>query len=176
MFKRESPIRGFLKTLNFSLYRNYANNRSERQADLFNVTVVLYDRACPICRAEMQRLKRHDKYARLVLIDIDSPAFNERTWGVTREQASQALHVLTPDDTWLIGMAAIRHVYERVGLGWLLVITRWPLISTLADTAYRYIAPNRYAISRWLGLGSESSRCADAACNVNEYKRGGAHD
>jgi len=112
----------------------------------------------------MQRLKRQDRYARLVLIDINSAAFSEQTWGVSRAQAARALHVLTPDNNWLVGMPAIRHIYEQVGLGWLLAITRWPVISSVADLAYRTIAPNRQLISRWLGLQSSSTTCADAVC------------
>jgi predicted DCC family thiol-disulfide oxidoreductase YuxK len=159
-----SPVRDFLKFFSFCFYRNYINNRQKQAVDIFAVSVVLYDHACPLCRAEMQRLKRQDKYARLVLIDINSAAFSEKTWGISHAEASRALHVLTPDNEWLIGMPAIRHVYECLGLGWLLAITRWPVISSVADLAYRCIAPNRQLFSRWLGLQSGSTRCAAGRC------------
>ncbi len=164
MNKTRFPAWFFLKPTNFSLYRNYIKYRQSQTADLFALSVVLYDHACPLCRAEMQRLKRRDKYARLVLIDIDSPAFNERTWGVSRDQASRALHVLTPDNEWLVGMPAIRHVYQEVGLGWLLAFTQWPLFASLFDLAYRYFAPHRYVISRWIGLSPTPAECSDAMC------------
>jgi predicted DCC family thiol-disulfide oxidoreductase YuxK len=170
------PVRFFLKPGNFSFYRNYKNYRQYSAADIFAVSVVLYDHACPLCRTEMQRLKRRDKYARLVLIDIDSPAFNEQTWGVSRSQAGRALHVLTPDDEWLVGMSAIRHVYQQVGLGWLLAITQWPLLSSVADLAYRYIAPNRQVISRWLGLETTSSPCAETVCRYTNNDKGRVGD
>ena len=172
-----SPMRVFLKSVSFCLYRNYINNRQYQAVDIFAVSVVLYDHACPLCRTEMQRLKRQDKYARLVLIDINSAAFSEQTWGVSRAEAARALHVLTPANDWLVGMPAIRHVYEQVGLGWLLAITRWPVISSVADLAYRTIAPNRQLISRWLGLQSSSATCADAVCtDVNNGKGRVRHD
>ncbi len=149
--------RFFLKPLDFSLYRNYKNKRHQQDADLFNVSVVLFDKACPICRTEMLRLKQHDRHARLVLLDINSPAFNPDTWGVSHADAARALHVLTPDNEWLVAMPAVRHVYERVGLGWLMAPTQWPLLSSLADRAYQWLAPNRQAISRWLGMQAVSS-------------------
>jgi predicted DCC family thiol-disulfide oxidoreductase YuxK len=162
----------FLKSYDFCFYRNNENNRQDDAADIFSVSVVLYDYACPVCRVEMERLKRRDRHERLVLLDINSPAFNEQTWGVTHAQASAALHVLTPDNEWLVGVPAIHHVYQQVGLGWLMAPTRWPVVASIADRFYRYIAPNRYAISRWLGLASTSVPCTDSVCTSAKHKQG----
>lgn len=164
--------RVFLKSAYFSLYRNYKNKRQQQDADLFNVSVVLFDNACPLCRAEMLRLKRFDRHARLVLLDINSPAFNPDTWGIDYADAARALHVLTPDNEWLVAMPAIRHIYERVGLGWLMAPTRWPLFSSLADRAYQWIAPNRQVLSRWLGLQAVASHCGQQTCTPVTTKRG----
>jgi len=162
----------FLKSYDFCFYRNNENNRQDEMADLFSVSVVLYDHACPVCRVEMERLKRRDRQERLVLLDISSPAFNEQTWGISHADASAALHVLTPTNEWLVGMPAIRHVYQRVGLGWMMAPSGWSVISPLADRLYRYIAPNRYAISRWLGLASSSTPCTDSVCTSAKLKQG----
>jgi len=162
----------FLKPVSFCLYRNYKNKRHQQDADLFNVSIVLFDSHCPICRAEMLRLKQHDKHARLALLDINSPAFNPETWGVSHADASNALHVLTPDNEWLVAMPAIRHVYECVGLGWLMAPTRWLFLSSLADRAYQWFAPNRMAVSRWIGMNNNDHRCDEQFCRAQSVKRG----
>lgn len=164
MIKTSSPLRAFLKFTDFCLYRNYGNKYQEHEQTYIDGTVVFYDHECPFCRQEMLRLKSLDSEDRLILLNMNSPVFDEHYWGVTREDASQALHVLTTDKTWLVGMPAIRHVYSQVGLGWLMAPSGWPVISRFADLAYRYIAPNRYAFSRWLGLGKAGNKCTDKVC------------
>ena len=37
---------------------------------------LLYDRACPVCRVEMEQLARRDVLGRLVLVDISDPGFD----------------------------------------------------------------------------------------------------
>lgn len=177
MHGQTTPLGVFLKLIDFCFDRNNGNNRQPHEPDLFTSSVVLYDHACPLCRAEMQRLKALDHDAKLILLDINSPEFSEAIWGVSREEASAALHVFTPDAKWLIGMPAIRHVYAQVGLGWLMAPTAWPLLSPLADLAYRYIAPNRFVISRWLGLGRAPETCSDDVCSNTAKQQGGfQHD
>lgn len=156
--------RFFLNIIDFCLYRNYRHNKQLVEASILSSSVVLYDHACPLCRAEMMRLKEHDQDGNLILLDINHPGFNQDTWGVSRSDASAALHVLTENNEWLTGMPAIRHVYNQVGLGWLMAPTGWPFISPLSDLAYRHIAPNRFLISRWLGLSNASSDCSNNAC------------
>ena len=158
------PLRAFLKHIRFSLYRNQRIRLHEGEQSLFSSSIVLYDHACPLCRTEMLRLKQRDSHERLILLDINSDEFDEQVWGVSRAEASRALHVLTPQDRWLIGMPANRHVYARVGLGWLMAPSGWPLLSRLADVFYGYIAPNRLRVSRWLGLKTTSAVCRDEVC------------
>lgn len=164
MLKNCSPFRAFLKFTNFCYYRNNENVWKEPSQAVIDGAIVLYDHDCPFCRQEMLRLKSLDHGDRLILLNMNSSIFNEQYWGVTREDASQTLHVLTAEKIWLVGMPAIRHVYSQVGLGWLMAPSGWPIISRFADLAYRYIAPNRYVLSRWLGLGKAESKCTDKVC------------
>ena len=162
------PVRAFLKLVNFCYYRNYKNNRQDRDAPDSSTCIVLYDHECPFCRQEMQRLKSLDHEDRLILLNMNGPLFNEAYWGVSHEDASRALHVLTAEKVWLVGMPAIRHVYAQVGLGWLLAPTGWPLLSSLADIFYRQFASNRYAISHWMGLRKNDGQCTESVCMTNE--------
>jgi predicted DCC family thiol-disulfide oxidoreductase YuxK len=129
-----------------------------------DATIVLFDGACPLCRTEMQRLKLRDPDHRLRLVDIAAPDFNAPAWGFELAALRDALHARAPDGRWMIGMAAIRHVYARVGLGWLLAPTGWPVLRPAFDRFYAWLARHRVSVSgRLLALGY--GRC-DANCAV----------
>lgn len=166
------PIRAFLKIWDFCLYRNNRNTNDADAGGEVPPSEVFFDRACPLCRAEMMRLKQFDRADRLRLVDITAADYDPSTWGVSREAAAAALHVLTPERIWLVGMPAIRHVYAQAGLGWLMAPTGWPLVEAVADRAYRWLAPNRMAVSRWLGLG-RADPCTDESCAVQQQRKGG---
>jgi predicted DCC family thiol-disulfide oxidoreductase YuxK len=156
--KRFWPWRFFLKPHDFSLYRNDKNSQPVWLLPSAPRSVVFYDHACPICRAEMHRLKRRDRHQRLRLVDTSHPRFRAAVWGLNQRDLEAALHVLTERRIWLVGMAAIRHVYGQVGRGWLMAPSGWPWLSRLADAAYGRFAANRIRISRWLFPGTACNR------------------
>lgn len=130
--------------------------------------VALYDRACPLCRTEMHRLKARDRHGRLQLVDIAAPDFDAAQWGFELEAMRNALHVRTAEGEWRIGVPGIAEAYRAVGLGWLTWPLRVPGAGRMAARAYRWIAPNRHRVSRWLGFreaGHEPGpRCDDGHC------------
>lgn len=125
-------------------------------------SIVLYDHSCLLCRTEMQRLKQRDSCDRLRLVDASAADFDAAAWGFERRALMQALHVRTADGQWLQAMAAIRHVYRQVGLGWLLAPTGWPLLRGLFDRLYRLLVRHRYRIT--LGLTLTSRGDCDETC------------
>ena len=135
-----------------------------RGAAARDVTIVLYDGACPLCRTEMLRLKRRDPGNRLRLVNIAASDFNAPAWGFSQAALGMALHVRSSEGRWLIGMAAIRHVYARVGLGWLLAPTGWWPLRRVFDAMYAWVARHRLPVSgRLLALGY--GRC-DERCSL----------
>ena len=151
----------FFGARDFCFYRNYCFHSTIPDPQR---SVVLYDQSCPICRREMHRLKARDRHHRLALIDISASRFDPHYWGFPLADLSASLHVQQPDGQWLTGMAAVRHVYTQVGLGCLVAPSGWPLLSRLADHLYARIAPNRQALSHWLGLSSRPP-CNDDLCD-----------
>ncbi|MDH5326447.1 MAG: DUF393 domain-containing protein [Gammaproteobacteria bacterium] len=162
------PGWAFFKNLKFSNYRNYKNQEQNAISAGPNRNVVLYDHECPLCRREMLRLKSLDKDGRLELININGPSFREKDWGVSHAQVSEAMHVLTGEGIWLVGMPAIRYVYAQVGHGWYMVPSGWPVLSRLADLAYGAIAKNRYFVSKWLGFRTKQSHYIDTQCPTDQ--------
>lgn len=113
----------------------------------FDFSVVLYDHSCNLCRREMSGLKRRDHLQRLLMVDISHPDFDQEIWGFDLEALNQELHVRTPEGEWLVGIPAVRHVYQQVGLGWIWWGTRLPVLSTLSDYGYKWFARHRYALA-----------------------------
>jgi predicted DCC family thiol-disulfide oxidoreductase YuxK len=170
MERERLPVRVFLNLVNFCFFRNNKTNLNDTATAGTYPSVVMYDGGCLLCRSEMQYLKQRDRQGRLLLVDISDPDFDAGIWGFRQAALTDALHVLTGEGEWLIGMPAVRHVYARVGLGWLLAPTSWPLFSGLSDLAYRYTAQHRALLSRWLGMGGTHAACAEQACDPRQQQ------
>jgi predicted DCC family thiol-disulfide oxidoreductase YuxK len=130
---------------------NYRHHEFE-----FDFSVVLYDHSCNLCRREMSGLKRRDHLQRLLMVDISHPDFDQDVWGFDLETLNRALHVRTPEGEWLVGLPAVRHVYQQVGLGWIWWGTRLPVLSNLSDYVYKWFARNRYTLT---GRACSSNTC-----------------
>lgn len=135
-------------------------NRETRTEPL----IVLYDRACAICRAEMHGLKARDRHERVRLVDIAAPDFDERDWGWPMERLQASLHVRLPDGHWRIGVVGVAEVYRAVGSKTMSRVLRVPGVEPLAERAYRVLARNRYRVSRWFGYAAPE--CAGGRCAV----------
>lgn len=71
------------------------------------------------------------------------------------------MHGVFRDGRIVTKVAAFRHAYRLVGLGWVLAPTGWPVLRHLANWGYEWFARNRVAIGRWFGGEvCESDRCA----------------
>lgn len=145
----------------------YTGNHSSSEIE---PTLILFDRACPLCNAEMHKLKRRDRHNRLRLVDVSESTYDAARYGFDRRALLTALHVRTPTGQWLIGMPAIRHVYRQVGLRWLIGPTEWPLLNRLFDSLYPKVASNRFVLSRWLRITNHSARCTTNDCTLSSRK------
>lgn len=97
-----------------------------------------YDGACPLCRKEVNWLKKrsHRKGYPLRFTDISDPTFTTDNLGKTLPQLMAELHLRTPDGRWYTAMPATRRIYRLIGLGWLMAPTGWPLLRPLFDRLY----------------------------------------
>ncbi len=121
---------------------------------------LLYDGECPLCRWEVQWLKRRDRDGNLVLQDISDPAFDPARYGLTREDVAGVLHGILPDGRVVRRVEAIRQAYRAVGLGWLVAPMQWPILCWVVDVIYGIFARNRIRLGRLLGRGCTSGGCA----------------
>ena len=120
---------------------------------------VLYDGECPLCSREIRFLESRDRgRGRIQFEDIADAAFDPGRYGVDTGTLMARIHGVLPDGGIVEGVEVFRQAYAAVGLGWLLAPTRWPILRSLADWAYRVFARNRL---RWTGRPAqcEAGRC-----------------
>jgi predicted DCC family thiol-disulfide oxidoreductase YuxK len=122
---------------------------------------ILIDGACPLCRREGEFFKRLDRgRGRLVVEDISDPDFDPEKYGTTWQDVTEQIHGVLPSGRLVRGMEVFRKAYTAVGLGWMLMPTRWPIVRPLADRAYTWFARNRIRIT---GRGT---CCQTASCEA----------
>jgi predicted DCC family thiol-disulfide oxidoreductase YuxK len=127
---------------------------------------VLYDGDCPVCRREMEWLKRRDRAGHLALEDISALGFDPGKYGLSSDEVTRVLHGVTWNGTVLRGMDAVRKAYKTVGLGWLVAPTRLPLVRPVSDYLYRMFARHRASVG-WLVDGG----CRGGTCGVHSSRR-----
>ena len=100
-----------------------------------------YDGHCPLCLAEMDKLRvlADDQ---LELVDIH--ALPDTAELPDRETLLGTLHLKREGSDFLIGMNANVAAWQHTRYGWLWRPLRWPLIRNIADAVYRPWARWRY--------------------------------
>jgi predicted DCC family thiol-disulfide oxidoreductase YuxK len=121
---------------------------------------ILYDGACPLCSAEMDFLRRKDKSGRIAFEDISKSDFDASKYEKTIKELNHFIHAILPSGELVTGVEVFRRAYSFIGLGYLIWITRLPIIKQGLDLAYRIFAKNRISISKVFG------RTATHSCDL----------
>ena len=128
---------------------------------------VLYDGGCPLCMREIRALRRLDRgRGRISFEDIAAQGLDLAAYGVSYETLMSRIHGVLPDGTLIVGVEVFRRIYTAVGLGWLVAPTRWPVLRTFSEAAYRVFARNRL----WL-TGREKTACPPGRCSAPTQTR-----
>lgn len=113
-----------------------------------NKTIVLYDGACPLCRAEIGVYAKRDCGRALRFVDVAAPG-SVLPPGLSKENALARFHVVTAEGTLLSGAAAFAELWRRVpGWRWLGKLAARPLVLRGLEGAYRAFLLLRPAIVR----------------------------
>lgn len=105
------------------------------------VTHVLYNGRCPICRAEMVQYAHRAKAlgAPLVFEDLHDATLPD--WQMTADQAMRRLHARLPDGTHISGIAAFAAIWDHLPkMRWMARAVRLPVLGTLVRLAYNHAA------------------------------------
>lgn len=113
---------------------------------------VFFDGDCPICRREIAGLRRLDRRNRIRFTDIALWDRSATVGDVTWTELMAEIHGRLPDGRWIKGVEVFRQLYDAVGFGPLVRVTRWAGIEQVLDAAYAAFARRRL---RW------TNRCRD---------------
>jgi predicted DCC family thiol-disulfide oxidoreductase YuxK len=122
---------------------------------------VFFDGGCPLCVREMGLLRKWDRRGRIKFTDIHDPQFVATDLGKSQDELMAQIYGRLPDGTWITGVEVFRRLYAAVGLGPLVWISRWPVISQLLGVGYKVFARNRL----WL-----TGRCESGTCSISHGK------
>lgn len=116
---------------------------------------VFFDGGCPLCRREIDMIRRKDKRGRIRFTDIAADGFNAAVYGKTFDGLMAEIHGRDSEGNWLIGVEVFRRLYGEIGFGPVVAMTRWPLVAPALDGLYKWFAKRR------LGL---TGRCQEDRC------------
>lgn len=116
---------------------------------------VFFDGGCPLCRREINMLKRWDRRRMIRFTDLQTPALQNGAAGKSFDELMDRIHGRLPDGSLIEGVEVFRRMYAAVGMGWIVAVTRIPGISHLMNFGYRVFARNRLRLT---------GRCSNGAC------------
>ncbi|MCZ4339029.1 thiol-disulfide oxidoreductase DCC family protein [Shewanella colwelliana] len=125
---------------------------------------IFYDSQCPLCAAEIAKLKRYDTKEFIELADLASVDFTTRYPHIDIKYANQILHGETEHGELLTGLDVTYLAWALVGKKHFVVPLTWPVVKPVADFLYLKFAKHRYKISYLL---TGKKRCDTGQCGLS---------
>ena len=104
---------------------------------------VFYDGECPLCKHEINMLRKWDRQRRLRFSDFTDPHFDWESISQDFDTLMSQIHGRFPDGTVATGVEVFRQLYTAVGFGWLVAPTRLPIVKQLLHVSYLCFAKLR---------------------------------
>ena len=102
---------------------------------------ILYNGACPVCRAEIHHYRDASEKAGAAMRFDDLNAVDLGDWRLNADQAARRLHARHPDGRIVSGVEAFALIWDRLPrYRWLARMVRLPVVDGLAGFAYNRIA------------------------------------
>mmetsp|Transcript_15130 Transcript_15130/g.42663 ORF Transcript_15130/g.42663 Transcript_15130/m.42663 type:complete len:226 (-) Transcript_15130:87-764(-) len=122
---------------------------------------VIYDSKCNVCKLEIDFLARRDEKLhatnrKLKMTDIEDANYDPSSpvnGYVSYKDGMAAIHAIRSSDGKVLkGVPVFKAAYECVDLGWLFVVTEWPVFRSLINVGYDIFAKYRTNITRGSSL------------------------
>ena len=118
---------------------------------------IFFDGQCPLCRREIDWVRRRDKQCRMIFTDIADSKFQPDK--VPLDRLMREIHGRHADGRVVTGVEVFREIYQRIGFAPLVAMTRWPILRSFLDWLYRGFAFVRYQHAR-----HRLRRCRSQSC------------
>ncbi|WP_428611654.1 thiol-disulfide oxidoreductase DCC family protein [Shewanella sp.] len=125
---------------------------------------IFYDSQCPLCAAEMAKLKRCDTEEAIELADLASDDFSAKYPHIDAKYANEILHGETENGELLTGLDVTYLAWALVGKKHYVAPLTWPVIKPVADFLYLKFAKHRYKVSYLL---TGKKRCESGQCGLS---------
>jgi len=124
---------------------------------------LLYDGACPLCRAGAAWAIRLSRAGRIRCVPFDAARDDPALAGLVGDTTPDGFILRTPDGAVLRGAVALPELLRATGtLSPLAPLLRLPPFSWILPPAYRWLAANRQRVSRRL-FGCDAGGCGRGA-------------
>lgn len=126
---------------------------------------VFFDGECPLCRREIELVRRLDDGAgRIDLVDLSLPDFDATAYGLEQTMIEERIHGMLPDGTVVEGVDVFIHLYEALDRGWLVRVAHVGFVRAVLDRLYTWFARNR------LRLTGRAPKTCDVAPSASSTK------
>lgn len=118
-----------------------------------------YDGACPLCRREIDWLRRRAAPDRLELIDLQATAFEDGVLPFPHEALLARLHAQDANGRWLIGLDATRASWQAAGLHLPAALLGIRVLRPALDALYQAFCTLRPGFQRGEKVRCKTGRC-----------------
>jgi predicted DCC family thiol-disulfide oxidoreductase YuxK len=134
------------------------------QLDMFEV---FYDGDCPLCKREIDWLRKRDSQQLIRFTDIAADDFDPEPLGRSHNDLMARIHGRMADGTVVEGVEVFRQLYGRIGFQRAVAMSRLPVLRTLLGASYRVFAKLRLPLTGRLN----GSRCNQSGCEIKHSSR-----
>jgi predicted DCC family thiol-disulfide oxidoreductase YuxK len=104
---------------------------------------VFFDGECPLCKREINLIRRKDNRHQLLLTDISSEGFGTPE-SLTRDQLMRSIHGKMPTGEYVVGVEVFRQIYQRLGYQRTVSLSQVPGVGFFLNAGYYAFAKLRY--------------------------------
>ncbi|MGY8749436.1 MAG: thiol-disulfide oxidoreductase DCC family protein [Pirellulales bacterium] len=104
---------------------------------------VFFDGGCPLCKREINMIRRKDNRHQLLLTDISSEGFSPPE-SLTSDQLMRSIHGRMPTGEYVVGVEVFRQIYQRLGFQRTVSLSQVPGIGFFLNAGYYAFAKLRY--------------------------------
>ncbi len=105
-----------------------------------NTIDILYDANCRFLTRTTQFLKRRDHRNRVHLVNMAARKFDAGNFDRSQCELTAGIYARMPDGTLITGLDAFRELGSAVGLRPLILLTQLPVIKSLLNMGYGFLA------------------------------------
>ncbi len=112
---------------------------------------LIYDASCPICSSTVKWIGENQVEDSFEMVPCQSDELSSEFPGVGRSACMNAMHLVLPDGTVLVGEQALPAITLRLKrYRFVALLFRLPGVTALSRIAYRWFAFRRYLIANIL--------------------------